>query len=328
MQQSGSLSPMDTPMRIHLMIGPPGSRTTPLATRLVEELKACGQWAALVTIPDEALDRTGDGLVWRIMLQMQGLHGQLAMVIDGCYSSRQQRLRCMRRFDSDWPIEWVGWRLPTPPASEEIATAAQTWMDGPAMASIEEGFSAIVNLNPRVLQDAAEGGVLEDVIDMVFEGIDACCAEVPSQHHRLKLHAYSRLIDFDRLMGNLAARLQPPPPDRLAALRAGLDWSLDRLINRAEDLFWLQGSGPLQPRIPGQSQDPVRAPEPNHRIRLHRGGWHRHADAGAFETLMEELRLFLQSDRDHPHQPSQELQEMIDRYGLQPLASASRPGVR
>jgi hypothetical protein len=315
-------------MRIHLMIGPPGSGITALAARLVGELKACGHWAALVTIPDEAFDRTGDGLVWRIMHRMQGLHGQLAMVIDGGYSSREQRLRCMRRFDSDWPIEWVGWRLPTPLASEQNASAAQELMGGPAMASIEEGFSAIVNLNPRVLQDAAEGGVLEDVVDRVFEGIDACCAEVLSQQHRLKLHAYSRLIDFDRLMRNLAARLQPPPPDRRAALRAELDWSLDRLINRAADLYWLLGSGPLQPRIPGQSQDPIRAPEPNHRIRRHRGGWHRHADAGAFQTFMEELRLFLQSDQEHPHQPSQELQELIDRYGLQPLACASRQDVR
>ncbi len=324
-------------MRIHLLIAPPSSGTITLATRLQGELKACGQWAAVVPLPTEASDRHGDGVIWRIMQRVQRLQRELArvdpffpdpppriaLVIEGCFYSREQRLSCLRRFDSGWPIEWVGWLLHTPLAIGEITAAAQESKDGLVTASIEEGFSAIVNLNPLVLEDAAGGEVSEVVVDAISEGIDACCAEVLNQRHRLRLHAYSRLIDFDRLMRDLAARLQPQPPDRLDGLRDELgDCSLDRILTHAQDLCWLLGSGLLQPRIPGLSQDTICAPEPSDRTLRHRGGWHRYADAGAFERLMEELRRFVQSDEEHPHQPSQELQELIDRYGLQPFASA------
>ena len=326
---------MQPPLRIHLLMGPACTGTPPLTTRLEAELKACGQWAAVVPF---------DGAIKRIMGRM--LVGQaemaredrffpdppprISLVVDGRLNSREQRLHGLLTLDFGWPIEWVGWRLLTPRASGEITAAAPESLDGLAMASIEEGFSAIVNLNPLVLEDAAAGGVLEDVIDAIFVGIDACCAEVFSQRHRLRLHAYSRLVDFDRLMRDLSERLMPESYTRTVIQDSDpFVWPLLlHLIEATEDLAWMIDNGLLFPRGSGRSSGPIRAPGPSERTLRHRGGWHRYADAGAFERLMEEVRRFVLSDAEHPHQPSQQLQELIDGYGLRPFASAVPQDVR
>ncbi|WP_219903818.1 ATP-binding protein [Aphanothece minutissima] len=350
---------MATSLRFHLLIGPPLSGRTAVAGRLASRLEARGREALTLTFR-EALQKELELLpLWRtgwphhwikkaaglgvIAAVDPGGRDPLDVVIDGMAITRAQRLRYMLMTDQAVPIEWIGWWLHTPLSiclrrnarraadslpQRAIVEAFWQLRDRQAMPSIEEGFSALVHLDPFEFFLRNDGHALDQILDLLLDDLPGCCAEVIAQREELQLHAYSRLIDFERLMEDLAERLMPGSRSRDLMQTSDLGhWrQLLEIIEYSKDLAWMIDQRLLHPHAPGQSADPIRAPEPTDQTRRHRGGWHRYADARAFEAFMQELRLFLYSSPNDPHPSSPELQELIDRYSLQPWGFAKVPG--
>ncbi|MFZ4593913.1 MAG: AAA family ATPase [Verrucomicrobiaceae bacterium] len=348
---------MASSLRFHLLIGPPASGRTTVARRLAAWLEARGREALVLSI-SEHLQKQMESMtsMWLIAPEAarpgsiaalrSGGRDPLDVVIDGTAATRAQRLRNMQIFDPGGPIDWIGWWLHTPLgtcqswnhrrtsvrwSSEEIVEAFRQFTDRRALPSIEEGFSTLVHLDPSEFTGGGEGSVLDGVLDLILGDLPGCCAEVAAQREGLQLHAYSCLFDFDRLMQDLAKRLQPDSASREIIQMSEQISELSKwrqlleIVTYTKDLDWIMSNSLLLPLLPDQIQDPIFAPEPKERTQRHRGGWHRYSDARAFETLLEELRLFLHSNLDQPYPPSPELQELIDRYSLRPWGSESLP---
>ncbi|MCP9883613.1 hypothetical protein KBY97_00535 [Synechococcus sp. ATX 2A4] len=345
---------MATSLRFHLLIGPPLSGKTPLASRLVSRLEARGREALELTVSEalqEELEwmplqesfiltffRKAAGLAPIAGMRPGGMD-PLDVVIDGTAITRAQRLRYMQMVDQAVPIEWIGWWLHTPldiclrrnsrrPSAtmsrQAIIEAFWQLRDRRALPSIEEGFSALVQLDPFEFFGKNDGDAIDQVLDLILDDLPACCADVAAQRQGLQLHAYSRLIEFERLMQHLSIRLNVSHGSELSpGISEPSDRSRLRIMahTEAEDLDWMLNNRLILPRVLGQSSAPIHAPEPPERTRLHWGGWHRYADARAFEMLMEELRLYMYSSQDEPHPSSADLQELIARYSLQPWDS-------
>jgi hypothetical protein len=353
---------MATSMRFHLLIGPPLSGKTPVASRLVARLEARGREALKMTV-SETLQKEmkamplQESCVRRFFRKAAGLASiagmrtggwdPLDVVIDGTATTRAQRLRYMKMVDQAVPTEWIGWWLHTPlpiclrrnarRSSDTLpqrAIVEAFWQlrDRRALPSIEEGFSALVHLDPFEFFGRNDGDAIDQVLDLILDDLPGCCAEVAAQREGLQLHAYSRLIEFERLMQHLSIRVNVSCGTEMPrGISEPLDRSfLLRIMVRtdAEDLNWMLINRLILPRRLGQSTAPIRAPEPTERTLRHRGGWHRYADARAFEALMEELRLYLYSSQDEPHQSSPDLQELVARYSLRPWDSDRVVGER
>jgi hypothetical protein len=341
---------MTTPLRFHVLIGPPSSGRTTLMRHLVGRLKAGGRNAIGLPITEQHLTELEAMFPWSLLagkaaaqaplaaLPMGG-GGPVELVIDGVATTRAQRLRIMQILDPGRPVEWIGWWLHTPLETchswssrgkmasrtyEKVDHAFRQLTDRWALPSIEEGFSALVHLDPSEFRVDGDAPVLDGVLDLLLEDLDGCCAAVAAQREGLVLHAYSCLVEFAELMRHLALELCPDRPTRSEiVMRTIQGIGMNRHGNYVPNQLWLLENDMLMETT---NRRPIVAPPPTPAIQRHRGGWHRYADAQAFLSLMEELRQYLHTQPDDASvQPSPALADVIVRYGLQERTSDVLP---
>ena len=207
---------MSTPLRCHLLIGPPGSGKSTLAGLLIEQLEGHEQ---VTLISSDALraELHGDAAVqgdWPAVEQLlhQRLQAAVAagkpVIVDATHARRAWRLAITQALPLPAPVEWIGWWLytdlptslawnarrqrPVPlPVIQEMAAALADPHFGPSRA---EGFAAICAVVPTHHDD------LVPVLRAELAGLDRRIRGAINRERKLQRHGYSRLLDLERLL--------------------------------------------------------------------------------------------------------------------------------
>jgi len=339
------------PLRCHLLIGQPASGKTTLARSLAPLLTAPGEPQAVVLSTDALRAEVfGDAAVQGPWPDIQRrLHQRLLeavaagrpVIVDATHARRAWRLAITQALALPRPVEWIGWWLFTPlptclewnarrqrpvpvPVIQEMAAALADPHFGPCRA---EGFAAICAVTPTHHQD------LSSVLAAELAGLDRRIRSALSREGKVQLHAYSRLLDLERLLflirllssfpeleasdpgtrAALEAWLSPLPQGDLAERAAAF---LRRLHGECygeatavgRDLAWLEEQGftsaaavttPIRLAAAEGGDRPLRRPDLPAAGGVH-GGHPPMGDGPVFLRVMTLLRHLLQTpfDRD------------------------------
>lgn len=209
-----------SPLRCHLLIGPPASGKTTLARDLAPLLRSESGEPALVLSTDAIrAELFGDAGVqgpWdeirSVMLQrlQEAVAAGRPVIVDATHARRPWRLLYTQVLELPRPVEWIGWWLTTPlPTCLEWASRRERPVP-PAVIrefhaaighrqfqpSRAEGFAAIVTLNP------AAGEATAECLTTLLPTIDARIRNAVNKQRgtAAQLHRYSRLVDLERLL--------------------------------------------------------------------------------------------------------------------------------
>jgi len=326
---------MASPLRCHLLIGPPGSGKSTVAKRLVALLETSGEVVELLSTDQVRQDLYGDAAIkgqWseiEAMLQQRLLDAVAAgrvVILDGTHSRRAWRLAVVQGLALSQPVEWIGWWLQTPLAicqdwnrqrerqvdPEVVASYFKTLQAKPFQPSRQEGFAAVVTLDPST---AADHQALEASVSLQLAALDRRISAARNKEPR-QPHGYARLLDFERLIylirllvrfpgleapdastrDQLEAIASPLPEGDLAEraaelLRAEVGACYADLDALRGDLAWLEAQG-FTSSLP--CREPIAPPPPTTATLEHRGGWPPEADPAIFCRVMTLLRHLIQ----------------------------------
>ena len=325
---------MTTPLRCHLLIGPPASGKTTLAGVLAELTGA-------VVLSTDLLrsELFGDAAVqgpWRDIEALlhqriqQSVASGIPVIVDATHARRPWRLVLTQALKLPAPVEWIGWWLYTPlstclqwnqsrkrlvpePVIRELAAALADPVFGPSRA---EGFAAVVAVVPTHVRE------LEPLLGDELARLDHRIRSARNRERRFVLHGYSRLLDLERLLyllrllsvfpdlsaadpagrAELEAIVSPLPQgdlaDRAAALLRRLHGECygDAAAIRL-DLGWLAANGFCSAEAVAAPIQPAPAPASPAPAAVH-GGFPPLGDAAVFVRVFSLLRHVLQQPFD------------------------------
>ncbi|MCP9829306.1 AAA family ATPase [Synechococcus sp. L2F] len=336
---------MTAPVRCHLLIGPPASGKTTLAHQLAPLLSEPGASPVLVLSTDRIrCEVFGDAAVqgpWsdireRLLEELrQEVRAGRPVILDATHARRPWRLAFTQALELPAPVEWIGWWLHTPPAQclawnqtrprkvpepviREMAAALSHKTFGPSRA---EGFAVLVGIDPS--KDSVDTQFLQTQLDALDKRIRNAVNKELGKKNGKKLHAYSRLLDLERLLylirllscfpeleatdeatrEQLEAIVSPLPEGSLAERAAAYMRSWNEIqggfgecyadpaaIER--DLDWLEANGFLRAKESSRAAiepGPFQA-NPSDPVN---GGYPAHGDLAVFQRVFTLLRHIL-----------------------------------
>ena len=211
-------SPLDCPLRCHLLIGQPASGKTTLAKALAPLLTGPGEPPAQVLSTDAIRAEVfGDAAVQGPWIDIEArLHQRIQVavaagipvIVDATHARRAWRLAITQALPLPAPVQWIGWWLytdlptslawnasrqrPVPvPVIQEMAAALADPHFGPSRA---EGFAAICAVVPTHHSD------LTPVLEAELAALDRRIRGAANRERKLQRHGYSRLLDLERLL--------------------------------------------------------------------------------------------------------------------------------
>ena len=301
-----------SPLRCHLLIGPPGSGKTTLARQLAPLLQGEGGEPGLVLSTDAIrAELFGDAAVqgpWEEIrsLLLRRLHEAVEAgtpgIIDATHARRPWRLLYTQQLQLSRPVEWIGWWLKTPlPQCKAWALRREL----PVPEAVIEEFHA--SLNHRFFQPhRAEGfAALLTPNPAAGEGSSDAGEGSTDDDQRGRLAGIDRRVrnSLNRQRVIAAALLQicnpPPQSDRAERAAAYLaswqevhggnsDGYGDVAAIRA-DLAWLEANGFFRLDWHGDAPIDLSSDGPPEGSSVH-GGYPALADRQAFRRLFTLLR--------------------------------------
>jgi len=209
-----------SPLRCHLLIGPPGSGKTTFARDLAPLLQRDPDEPALVLSTDAIrAELFGDASVqgpWdeirTVMLRRleEAVAAGRPVIVDATHARRPWRLLYTQVLAYPQPVEWIGWWLTTPldtclewasrrerPVPPAVIKEFHAAINHPKFRpSRAEGFAATMELNPAV------GQATPAALTKLLPTIDAKVRNAVNKQRGIQcqLHRYSRLVDLERLL--------------------------------------------------------------------------------------------------------------------------------
>ena len=199
-------------LRFHLMIGAPGSGKSHIVKILAPLIKAeiistdqirkklygdesnQGDWNEIKSVIDNKLDAA--------------IAKKKSVILDSTHAYRKWRLAYTQNLNKVEQIEWIGWILTTEksiclswnkkrtkivpkPIIDEYYAAINDKYFGPIRG---EGFSTLIKINPAKEKDL-KAKLLKEISSINFK-----ISQGKKNDSSKKLHGYSNLLDFERLL--------------------------------------------------------------------------------------------------------------------------------
>lgn len=214
---------MHEPLICHILIGPPGSGKSTFAAQLAK----LGNYQIVATdairqqlYGDEIIQGKWSEVEARVIGEIESaIASSCAIVYDATNAKRPYRMALLTQLKNlSENVQWIGWHLQT------SLTTCKAWNQNRLRqvpeTVIEEMFYALQKFPPVV----AEGFTTINSIDIsdpkfTWQTIATKINSLSrrqinrnnrTKHSQIKLHAYSRLLDFERLLHLIALIIQYP----------------------------------------------------------------------------------------------------------------------
>ena len=200
-----------TPLRCHLLIGPPSSGKTTIAEALA--LRINGRIASTDAIRTELF---GDEAVQGYWKDVEAtLHERIyssvadgvPMVVDATHAKRTWRLSIIQALALPAEVDWVGWWMKTPLATclqwnlqrnrSLPETVIRRYSKGLADRSFgpgrDEGFAVVIEARPDLQE-------IDELLTDELSRLDRRICSGRNRQKNITWHGHSRLLDFERLL--------------------------------------------------------------------------------------------------------------------------------
>ncbi|QPN70105.1 AAA family ATPase [Synechococcus sp. CBW1108] len=209
-----------SPLRCHLLIGPPASGKSTLAMTLQELLSGSGSQPVVLSTDAIRKELYGNpaaqgswneiGVVLFDRLK-RAVESDMPAIIDATHARRPWRLGITQQLELPRPVEWVGWWLRTPleicqkwnknndralqVSDDQLKQYYDDLKAGDFGPSDHEGFATLIELDPSSFSSDS----LMHEISEILSGLPKRISGDRNHTSKYKLHRYSRLLDLERL---------------------------------------------------------------------------------------------------------------------------------